>query len=193
MALFWLRVYPTEEVLGFFFSLEKTHGGEIVGLLGLNGAGKTTVLRCIAGIIRLTGGQVVIDGHDLSRSEISAKRALAFVLETPDPYEMLTVSEHLQFIALAYCYPGWSAAFGMTIEIRGNLKRINILKAIPIPDGQAVFALVLTPAFRVSLLFWMNALAMYWLLPDISSDLLRLCVFLFPSAVPQWPPLWPWA
>lgn len=77
-------------------------GGEIVGLLGPNGAGKTTSLRCISGIVRPTGGRVLIGGFDLATQEREAKRLLAFVPEQPNPYEMLTVWEHLKFIALAY-------------------------------------------------------------------------------------------
>jgi ABC-2 type transport system ATP-binding protein len=76
--------------------------GEIVGLLGPNGAGKTTCLRSIAGIIRPTSGRVLVGGYDLTSDEREAKRLLAFVPEQPNPYEMLTVYEHLRFIALAY-------------------------------------------------------------------------------------------
>ena len=77
-------------------------GGEIVGLLGPNGAGKTTTLRFIAGIVRPTAGSVIVGGHDLAIEEQEAKRLLAFVPEQPNPYELLTVWEHLRFIALAY-------------------------------------------------------------------------------------------
>lgn len=76
--------------------------GEIVGLLGPNGAGKTTSLRCIAGIIRPTSGRIRIGSYDLATQEREAKRMLAFVPEQPNPYETLTVWEHLRFIALAY-------------------------------------------------------------------------------------------
>ena len=76
--------------------------GEIVGLLGPNGAGKTTVLRCITGIVQMTDGRVEIDGLDLRTSEEEVKRRVAFVPEVPTPYEMLTVWEHLRFIAMAY-------------------------------------------------------------------------------------------
>lgn len=76
--------------------------GEILGLLGPNGAGKTTILRSIAGIIQPTSGQVIISGHNLATDERAAKRSLAFVPETPNPYEMLTVYEHLRFVAMAY-------------------------------------------------------------------------------------------
>jgi len=76
--------------------------GEIVGLLGPNGAGKTTVLRCITGIVQMTEGEIEVDGINLLDNEEEAKRRLAFVPEVPTPYEMLTVEEHLRFVAMAY-------------------------------------------------------------------------------------------
>jgi ABC-2 type transport system ATP-binding protein len=76
--------------------------GEIVGLLGPNGAGKTTVLRCIAGIVQATEGSIEVDGISLAEREEDVKRRIAFVPEVPTPYEMLTVVEHLRFIAMAY-------------------------------------------------------------------------------------------
>ncbi len=76
--------------------------GEIVGLLGPNGAGKTTVLRCVTGIVQHSEGAIEIDGIDLDTNEEEVKRRIAFVPEVPTPYEMLTVWEHLRFIAMAY-------------------------------------------------------------------------------------------
>ncbi|MCE5200877.1 MAG: ABC transporter ATP-binding protein [Armatimonadota bacterium] len=76
--------------------------GEIVGLLGPNGAGKTTVLRCVTGIVQPTDGVIEVEGVNLSTNEEDAKRRIAFVPEVPTPYEMLTVYEHLRFIAMAY-------------------------------------------------------------------------------------------
>ena len=89
----------TLAVDGISFAVEN---GEILGLLGPNGAGKTTILRSVAGIVSPTSGMIAINGHDLSKNEQAAKRSLAFVPETPNPFEMLTVYEHLQFIAMAY-------------------------------------------------------------------------------------------
>ena len=76
--------------------------GEILGLVGPNGAGKTTVLRCITCIVQRTKGRIVVDGLDLATHEQDVKRRLAFVPETPSPFEMLTVEEHVRFIARAY-------------------------------------------------------------------------------------------
>ncbi len=76
--------------------------GEIVGLLGPNGAGKTTVLRCIAGILRPTAGAVWINGFDVVTDQAQAKAKLAFVPEVPSLYELLTVDEHLKFVAMCF-------------------------------------------------------------------------------------------
>src|SRR5687768_7219769 len=76
--------------------------GEIVGLLGPNGAGKTTTMRCIAGILRPTDGAVRINGFDILQDQARAKAGLAFVPEVPSLYELLTVDEHLRFIAMCF-------------------------------------------------------------------------------------------
>jgi len=76
--------------------------GETMGLLGPNGAGKTTALRCIAGILRPTYGQILINGHDIVADQARAKQGLAFVPELPSLYELLTVDEHLRFVAMCF-------------------------------------------------------------------------------------------
>ena len=76
--------------------------GEILGLVGPNGAGKTTTLRCMCGILKPNGGSIAIGGHDLLKDDLAAKRLLAFIPETPNQYDLLTVREYLQFIAMCY-------------------------------------------------------------------------------------------
>lgn len=76
--------------------------GEIVGLLGPNGAGKTTALRCVAGILRPSEGRILINGHDAVTDQAKAKAGLAFVPEVPSLYELLTVDEHLKFVAMCF-------------------------------------------------------------------------------------------
>ncbi len=77
--------------------------GEIGVLLGPNGAGKSTLIKSICGLLRFAGS-VSIGGHD--RRSLEAKRLLGYVPEIPSPYPMLTVDEHLQFIAKAYRLEG---------------------------------------------------------------------------------------
>jgi len=76
--------------------------GDILGLVGPNGAGKTTTLRAIAGILRPGAGTLRVAGLDVVKQPIEAKRLLALVPDTPNPYELLTVREHLEFVRLAY-------------------------------------------------------------------------------------------
>ena len=80
------------------------NSGEIAILLGPNGAGKSTLIKSICGLLRFSG-TVTIDGFD-NRS-IEAKRILGYVPEFPTPYPMLTVEEHLEFIAKAYRLREW--------------------------------------------------------------------------------------
>ena len=76
--------------------------GEIVGLVGANGAGKTTTLRAITGILRPSAGMVRIVGLDIEREPVTAKQQFAYIPDTVHPYDLLTVTEHLHFMALAY-------------------------------------------------------------------------------------------
>ncbi len=84
------------------FSLEK---GTITGLIGPNGAGKTTTIKCLAGLLRPTQGTVSILGKEISHIETRAH--IAYIPEMPDIYPMLTVWEHMQFIAYAFGLDHW--------------------------------------------------------------------------------------
>lgn len=82
--------------------------GQILGLVGPNGAGKTTTLRALSGIIPATRGSLSIDGHDLSKDPIAAKKSLAYVPDNPQLFNALTVWDHLDFIAAAYQIPDFT-------------------------------------------------------------------------------------
>jgi ABC-type multidrug transport system ATPase subunit len=78
--------------------------GEMGILLGPNGAGKSTLIKSICGLLRFSGF-ITIDGFE-NRS-LEAKRLLGYVPEMPALYPMLTVYEHLEFIAKAYRLSDW--------------------------------------------------------------------------------------
>ncbi len=79
--------------------------GNIGILLGPNGAGKSTAIKAIAGLLRFEG-EITIGGRP-SKS-LEAKRLLGYIPEAPSVYDLLTVEEHMQFIARAYCLEnGW--------------------------------------------------------------------------------------
>ncbi|HXT39129.1 MAG TPA: ABC transporter ATP-binding protein [Candidatus Angelobacter sp.] len=90
--------------------------GEIVGLVGANGAGKTTTLRAITGILRPTAGTIRVGGHDIEKEPVAAKRQFAYIPDTVHPYDLLTVTEHLHFIALAYRIENAEAKYGALLE-----------------------------------------------------------------------------
>lgn len=77
----------------------KVQTGEIAIILGPNGAGKSTVIKCIAGLLRYEG-DILVNG--LSNKNLKAKEILSYIPETPSLYELLTVKEHVDFIAKAY-------------------------------------------------------------------------------------------
>lgn len=82
------------------------HPGEISVLLGPNGAGKSTIIKCIAGLLKYEG-TISIEGF-LNKS-IEAKQRLGYIPEMPALYDMLTVWEHMEFIARAYKLTNWNA------------------------------------------------------------------------------------
>ncbi|MGI6617143.1 MAG: ABC transporter ATP-binding protein [Saccharofermentanales bacterium] len=76
--------------------------GEIFGFLGPNGAGKTTTLKMITGLLSLDSGSIKINGHDIERDPIKAKREFAFVPDHADVFPRLKGVEYLRFIADIY-------------------------------------------------------------------------------------------
>lgn len=76
--------------------------GEVVGLIGLNGAGKSTTISEIIGLLQPYQGSVTLDGLQLLENPESYRRKIGYIPETPILYEELTLQEHLDTVALAY-------------------------------------------------------------------------------------------
>ncbi|WP_410771943.1 ABC transporter ATP-binding protein [Fontibacillus sp. BL9] len=76
--------------------------GEMVGLIGLNGAGKSTTMKHILGLMTPHRGGVAVQGKTRDENPEAYQSSLAFVPESPLLYEELTVREHLEFAARAY-------------------------------------------------------------------------------------------
>ncbi|MBI5919151.1 MAG: ABC transporter ATP-binding protein [Nitrosomonadales bacterium] len=73
--------------------------GEVLGLLGHNGAGKSTTLQMLSGILTPDSGEIEICGLDLLRAPMQAKRRLGFLPEVPPLYRELSVDAYLTFAA----------------------------------------------------------------------------------------------
>ena len=132
-------------------SLSTFQGGEVVGLLGPNGAGKSTTMKCIVGLLRKTSGEIRIGGYD--HLSIEAKRLFSYIPETPYVYDLLTVEEHLQFIAQAYDVRDWKTKGHELLETydlqdkakklgkdlsKGMRQKVSICCAL-LPDPQVLF------------------------------------------------------
>ncbi|GKU75806.1 ABC transporter ATP-binding protein [Paenibacillus sp. L3-i20] len=81
------------------FQLE---AGEMVGLIGLNGAGKSTTIKHILGLMTPHQGEVKVAGVKLEESPEQYREAFAYVPETPLLFDELTVEEHLRLSGMAY-------------------------------------------------------------------------------------------
>ncbi len=73
--------------------------GDIYGFIGHNGAGKSTTIRAIVGVLDFTEGEIFIDSHSVKDEPIECKRVTAYIPDNPDLYENLTGIQYLNFIA----------------------------------------------------------------------------------------------
>lgn len=76
--------------------------GELVGLIGLNGAGKSTTIKHIIGLMNAHSGEIRINGVTFSEDPETYRKSFTYIPETPILYEELTLREHLELTAMAY-------------------------------------------------------------------------------------------
>lgn len=90
------KYYGSKRALGpVSFEIDK---GDTVGFLGLNGVGKTTLLRILACGLRPSAGTVEIDGHDVLQSPHEVRKRVGYLPETPPVYGDMTVGDYLAFV-----------------------------------------------------------------------------------------------
>ena len=75
---------------------------ELVALIGLNGAGKSTIIKHIIGLMTPKKGEIKINGSQFKDDKDNYRKQFSFVPETPILYEELTLEEHLKLTAMAY-------------------------------------------------------------------------------------------
>lgn len=73
--------------------------GDIYGFIGHNGAGKSTTIRAIVGVLDFEEGEILIDGHSVKTEPMSCKQITAYIPDNPDLYENLTGIQYLNFVA----------------------------------------------------------------------------------------------
>lgn len=76
--------------------------GEIVGLLGHNGAGKSTTIKCLEGMIPFEEGNIEICGYDIKKNAVKAKSNMGFVTDNHAVFSKMTGLEYLAFLADIY-------------------------------------------------------------------------------------------
>ena len=76
--------------------------GEIVGLIGHNGAGKSTTIKSLVSVINPTQGQIFVDGKELSSNRLDIKKKIGYVADSPDLFLRLTANEFWELVATSY-------------------------------------------------------------------------------------------
>ncbi|XKK17329.1 ABC transporter ATP-binding protein [Bacillus sp. AC79A.1] len=79
--------------------------GDIFGFIGHNGAGKSTTIKSLVGVIDFEEGEIFIDGHSVKKDPIACKRVMAYIPDNPDLYEQLTGIQYLNFVADVFKVP----------------------------------------------------------------------------------------
>jgi ABC-2 type transport system ATP-binding protein len=79
--------------------------GEIVGMIGHNGAGKSTTMKMIAGLVEPTSGRIQVMGRDMQKESIRVKQQIGYLPEESSLYEAMTARQYLLFFSELYQMP----------------------------------------------------------------------------------------
>lgn len=93
----------------------KIEGGEIFAFIGHNGAGKTTMIKCIMGILGFEEGDILVDNKSIREEPLECKKIMAYVADNPDLYENMKAIDFINFICDMY-------------EVSEDIRRENTLK-----------------------------------------------------------------
>ena len=118
--------------------------GEVLGFIGANGAGKSTTIRILMGLVRQDTGSVQVLGHPMPAEQIAAKLDIGFVSEDMRLYGAATLAWHMNFVASMY--PRWDQAYADKLLRRFDLKPQQKIKGLS--HGQRVKAALLLALAR---------------------------------------------
>ncbi|MGA8594174.1 MAG: ABC transporter ATP-binding protein [Bryobacteraceae bacterium] len=126
-----------------YFTLEnidlKLPRGEIMGLIGANGAGKSTTIRILMGLVHQDSGDVRVLGHAMPAEQVAAKWDIGFASEDMRLYDSMTLGWHMSFIQSIY--PNWDAAYAQLLLKRFGLRADQKVRGLS--HGQRVKATLL--------------------------------------------------
>src|SRR6202790_5773855 len=121
-----------------YFTLEDIHlklpRGQIMGLIGANGAGKSTTIRVLMGLVHQDWGEVRVLGHSMPAEQVAAKWDIGFASEDMRLYDSMTLAWHVNFIRSIYS--GWDAAYAKLLLKRFGLRADQTIKGLS--HGQRV-------------------------------------------------------
>lgn len=99
------KIYPKSDRVAVDDISFELRPGEIFGFLGQNGAGKSTTIKCLTGILPFDEGKIEICGYDIVKDPINAKMNMGYVPDNHSVYEKLTGREYVNFVADLYNVP----------------------------------------------------------------------------------------
>ncbi len=101
-----ITVKNLQRVFGDFIAVNNisfsVHRSEIFGLLGANGAGKSTTFRMLCGLLPVSGGTLSVAGHDLRKASAKARNSIGYMAQNFSLYVNLSVIQNLKFFSSAY-------------------------------------------------------------------------------------------
>lgn len=118
--------------------------GSITGFIGANGAGKSTTLRILLGMVYQDTGEVRLLGHSLPAEAARAKRDVGYVAEDMRLYGAATIGWHMEFVRSIY--PGWDQRYADHLVTRFDLKPAQKVKGLS--HGQRTKAMMLLALAR---------------------------------------------
>lgn len=89
----------TPTLKGVSFAVDN---GEVFGIVGKNGAGKSTTIKAIIGIHSFENGEITVNGHNIKKNENAVKQLIGYVPDNHSVYESLTGREYVNFMADVY-------------------------------------------------------------------------------------------
>ena len=126
-----------------YFTLEDIHlklpRGQIMGLIGANGAGKSTTIRVLMGLVHQDSGEVRVLGHSMPAEQVAAKWDIGFASEDMRLYDSMTLDWHMSF--MRSIYPNWDASYAQILLKRFGLRVDQKMKGFS--HGQRVKAALL--------------------------------------------------
>ena len=114
--------------------------GEIYGFIGHNGAGKSTTIRAVCGVMDFDGGTITIDGMDVRTQALACKQRIAYIPDNPDLYEFMTGKQYIALIAANIAYSIHDARRSETNRQMDDFYRVEYKKTYGLRNEEASIA-----------------------------------------------------